>query len=154
MATRKRSTTNNKITLTKKKFERLVADEWYVGRLVKIVEDKGQFGEYFRLEFKILNGETEKGKPAKGQRQSLFINKPVEDGKIAITRKSKICKIAKAFGVNIDKIFESDEDLDLDLSKFIKEKLRLYIEDSEKIGDDGYAQQRITSFMHYKKKRK
>jgi hypothetical protein len=153
MANQQRSEPSKKITLTRWVFERLVPDEWYVGKLINVVESRGQFGEYYRLEFKILNGQTEKGKPAKGQRQSLFINKPTADeGKIAVTKKSKICRLIKAFGINTDSIFDNNEDLNIDFGQFVGEKLRIYIEDGDKINDDGYPQQRISSFMRYKKK--
>jgi len=130
-------------------------DEWYVAKLTEISEGSGQYGPYKMLRFKLLNGRTENGGPAKGQTTVAFVGLPkAVDGTYQITPKSSICKLLKAFGVNVHKIFEEDAELDIDLDQYIGHKIKLLIEDAEKKSDDGTLQQRVAKngFMRYKPK--
>ena len=139
------------LKLRKRVFIRVMPDEWYVGKLTAIGEGRGQYGEYWRLSYKLLNGETEDGNPAKGVSVVQFINKPDEEkGTAEIGERSPLYKLLRAFGEPMKKIFDEERDFTLDLDKYIGMKLRVLVEDST--GSDT-SKQRVTSFSRYRSRK-
>ena len=154
MAQRKRKAGVKKkgLKLRKRVFTRVMPDEWYVGKFTKIGEGQGQYGQYWRLSYKLLNGETEEGESAKGVSVVQFVNQPDQEKGVAeIGEKTPLYKLLRAFGEPMKKIFDEERDFTLDLDKYIGMKLRILVEDST--GADS-SKQRVTSFSRYRPRKK
>lgn len=59
----------------------LEPEEWYVGRFMEAESKTGQYGSYFILKFKILTGQTESGKDAKGTIARKMVDGNLSPGK-------------------------------------------------------------------------
>jgi len=103
----------------------LEPDEWYLGEFEDCEQDEGQYGPYLRFKFRILNGQTESGKSAKGENITTILDATLSPSK-------KLWSWLKVMLKKEPKVGE-----DFDITSFYGERYRILVKDKKKKkGDD------------------
>lgn len=123
----------------------LEPDEWYLAELEKAESNEGQYGPYVKFTFKILNGELENGKTAKGKRATRILDASLSPSK-------PLGQWAKVFLGRDLKVGES-----VNFTSYYGDKFRVLVKDKKpaKGGkSDGKRYQNVDTIKRPKKKEK
>jgi hypothetical protein len=116
-------------------------EEWYTGKFMDHETKDGKFGPYIVVKFKVLNGQCEDGKPAKGLHARCMMDATVAPGK----------KLFDWFKVFLGRDPKKGEKLKL--ATFYGKKYRIFIKDQKKKKGDvsGKRYQTIDTIKALKK---
>lgn len=123
----------------------LEPDEWYLAELESAERNEGQFGPYIKFLFKVLSGELENGKSAKGKKISRILDANLSPSK-------PLGMWAKVFLGRDLKVGE-----DINITSYFGEKFRILVKDKkpgkgQKATSDGKRYQLVDTIKRPKKK--
>ena len=115
--------------------------EWYPGKFEKHEVGTGNFGDYVKLQFKILGKEMEDGTPALGKTATAMMN-------AEISPKSKLYEFIQ--------VFNGGEELEIgekvDITAYYGKKVNVFIADKKSKSDDGKRYQHVEKIKERKPK--